>query len=383
MRDQERYNAAKKVTLLGALSNFLLAVIKIAFGILGYSHALVADGVHSVADLLTDALVIIAARIGSQHADHDHPYGHQRIETAATVFLAILLILAGLGIMWNAGEHLYGFKTPIPEWYVLVIAALSILANEFLYHLTLSIGKKTGSQLLRANAWHHRSDAAASLVVLLGVGAALIGYPIFDPIAAIIVGLMIIKMGWTLGWNCLRELVDTAVEPITLEKIKEAILQVQGIEMIHQLRTRMMGDNILVDVHVQVDPTISVSEGHFITVRTQKSLLNAVSNISDVIVHVDPEDDEIGEITEHLPQRNEVLQALSKCWKNCHGSDKIQKIRLHYLEGKISVELYFSMEVIKNLNDYSDLSTCYKNAVRNIEYVSTIDVFLGDAPHAN
>ena len=213
MQQHERYWQAKKVTLIGAFVNALLGCIKVLGGTFFHSHALVADGIHSFSDLLTDGMVLFASKYGSQDADNSHPYGHQRIETAATLFLALLLILVGTGIAWDSLYDIINKSHHVPEWLALPIAVISILANEGLFHYTQRIGKHIHSDLIIANAWHHRSDAGSSIVVLLGLLGSLAGFIYLDAIAAILVGLLIIKMGWSYGWNSVKELVDTAVEP--------------------------------------------------------------------------------------------------------------------------------------------------------------------------
>ena len=250
MQPNHRYQQSKRVTLIGAIVNALLGILKVLIGTLGNSHALVADGLHSFSDLLTDGLVIFAAKFGSREADIDHPYGHGRIETAATLALAMLLVLVGAGIIYDAGDHLFIEKsTQSPHYIVLIIALISVIANEWLFRYTLRIAEKIQSNLLKANAWHSRSDAGSSVVVLIGVGGSLLGFTYLDAIAAIIVGLFVIKMGWELGWSSLQELVDTGTDPKTLIKIEKAIHEVPGVKSMHQLRTRSMGGNILVDIH--------------------------------------------------------------------------------------------------------------------------------------
>jgi len=194
----DRYWQAKKVTLIGAVVNALLGIVKLVGGFLFHSHALVADGVHSFSDLITDVMVLFASKYGSLDADDTHPYGHQRIETAATLLLALLLILAGFGIAWDAFDELIHATSTVPDWLSVPVICISIVANEILFHYTRHIGNKINSQLIIANAWHHRSDAASSIIVLLGLIGSLSGYVYLDALAAIIVGLMIIKIYcWT------------------------------------------------------------------------------------------------------------------------------------------------------------------------------------------
>ena len=337
MSHSDRYWQAKKATLIGAMINALLGLIKLIGGVLFHSHALIADGIHSISDLFPDAMVLFASKYGSLDADDTHPYGHQRIETAATLFLSLLLVLAGSGISWDALGELMNATHTMPKWLSLPVICISIIANEILFHYTRHVGKRIQSQLIIANAWHHRSDAASSIVVLLGLIGSLAGFVYLDAIAAVIVGIMIVKMGWDYGWNSVRELVDTAVSPELLGQIEQIIKQVDGVERIHQLRSRFMGGDVLIDVHILVSPKISVSEGHYIAQHVHHILVEQIDSVRDVIVHVDPEDDEVCSPSLHLPSRL-VLQ--EQLLHEVHiNFPQILFWNLHYLNGKISIDI--------------------------------------------
>jgi cation diffusion facilitator family transporter len=337
MIQNDRYWQAKKVTLIGAIVNAFLGLIKVAGGILYHSHALVADGVHSFSDLFTDVMVLFASKYGSLDADETHPYGHERIETAATLLLSLFLILAGAGIAWHALNELISSNSTTPDWLSLPIICISILANETLFHYTRHVGNRINSQLISANAWHHRSDAASSLVVFIGLIGSLAGFVYLDALAAFIVAMMIIQMGWSYGWNSVKELVDTAVEPKLLAQIEQVIQSISGVEKIHQLRSRFMGSNVLIDVHILVSPKISVSEGHYIAQHVHNALVDQISSVTDVIVHVDPEDDETCSPSLHLPSRK-VLQ--EQLLNEIHiDFPQILFWNVHYLDGKISIDI--------------------------------------------
>jgi len=346
-----RYQLAKKVTLIGAGVNFVLAIGKIIMGFWGHSQGLIADGIHSVSDLLTDGLVLFASRYGSQGADHDHPYGHRRIETAATVFLAIILIATGVCIIADAIYEFVSPNKPTVHGFTLWGAFISILVNEILFRYTLRASVTIRSELLRANAWHHRSDAASSLVVLIGIIGGLWGYHYLDGIAAIIVGFMLVKMAWDLGWNSLRELVDTGVDKQTLASIESAIEKVPGVKAMHLLRNRSMGGHVFVDVHVQVEPLLSVSEGHYIATQVHQELLKSIDNIEDVTVHVDPEHDEQSKAIIHLPCREQILKLLDEKLFACDAYRQHREIRLHYLRGKLTIELVLPTNYITQASE--------------------------------
>lgn len=337
MSQNDRYSQAKRVTLIGAVINALLGIIKLIGGYLYHSHALVADGIHSFSDLFTDVMVLFASKYGSVDADDSHPYGHQRIETAATLLLSLILILAGFGIAWDALDELIKATHVMPDWLSLPIICISILANEFLFHYTQHIGRRINSQLIIANAWHHRSDAASSIVVLIGLIGSLAGLVYLDAVAAVLVGLMIIKMGWDYGWNSVKELVDTAVDAKLLAQIEQVIQNVDGVQKIHQLRSRFMGSDVLIDVHILVSPQISVSEGHYIAQHVHRALVEQIDSVTDVIVHVDPEDDEVCSPSLHLPNRRVLQEQLL----NAVHIDFPQILfwNLHYLNGKMSIDI--------------------------------------------
>lgn len=337
MTQHDRYWQAKKVTLIGAIVNAFLGFIKLIGGYLFHSHALVADGVHSFSDLFTDVMVLFASKYGSLDADDTHPYGHQRIETAATLLLSLLLILAGIGIAWDSIDELITSSVTMPGWLSLPVICLSIFANETLFHYTRHVGNRINSQLIITNAWHHRSDAASSIVVLIGLVGSLYGFVYLDAIAAIIVGVMIIKMGWNYAWNSVKELVDTAVEPELLAQIEKVIQNIDGVQKIHQLRSRFMGSDVLIDVHILVSPKISVSEGHYIAQHVHNALVDQIPSVKDVIVHVDPEDDEISSPSLHLPSRKVIQEQLLN---EVHiDFPQILFWNLHYLDGKMTIDI--------------------------------------------
>jgi cation diffusion facilitator family transporter len=342
MTQHDRYAHARKATLIGALINALLGLIKLIGGFFTHSHALVADGLHSFSDLLADGMVLFASKYGSVAADDSHPYGHQRIETAANLFLSILLILAGFGVIWDAVDELIHHSFTAPKFWALPIIVLSIVANEASFRYTRYVGQKINSQLILTNAWHHRSDALSSIVVLFGLIGSLMGYSYLDVVASALVGISIIKMGWDYSWHSVKELIDTAVDEALLRQIEQVIRAVNGVKKIHQLRSRFMGHDILIDVHILVSPKISVSEGHYIAQHVHQALMKQIDRIKDVIVHVDPEDDELYCPSLHLPSRTVLEEQL---FQTIHlDFPEILFWNLHYLDGKISIDLAYNKE---------------------------------------
>lgn len=327
-----------RVTVVGAIANFLLVLIKVGFGILGQSAALIADGIHSLSDLATDLLVVIAIKLGAREADHDHPYGHRRYETMATVALGLGLILIAGGISWDIMERM---KQPerllVPKIDTLGIAFISVLVNEWLYFYTKRIAKQTRSKLLLANAWHHRSDSISSIVVIIGIAGVLLGYPFTDAFAAVIVALMIAKIGLTLVMQSIKELVDTSLPESFVNDIRRTIKTTQGVQGIHLLRTRQMGEDAYIDAHIVVDPRISVSEGHVIGDTVRNKLIAEFDDVIDVLVHVDPEDDEFLDKPEEFLMRSQVQSYLQEYLADLY--DDIEEFKIHYLDGVIEVEV--------------------------------------------
>lgn len=369
---RERKQAINKVTLWGVLVNIILSVTKIIGGIFGHSAALLADGIHSLSDLASDAMVLIAAKHAGEEADDDHPYGHGRFETLATVILGALLITVGLGIAYDGVLRLLDDTIPAtPHILTLLVALFSIASNEALYHYTKNVGLRIRSELLKANAWHHRSDAVSSIVVFVGLAGAMTGMPKLDAYAAIVVAVMIMKIGASLAYQSLQELVDTGLEPELVEQIREKILLNEDVRQLHMLRTRRMGHTALVDVHIEVSPKLSVSEGHYISEAVEYSLKNSFDEINDVTVHIDPEDDEAEARSKDLPMRSELIIALNQQWSKDEDLKYINDVTLHYLSGKISVEACLPIENISSIEDARKLQDKFNEACLKIDCVSS------------
>ena len=369
-RAVERQRAMRNTSIVGALVNLVLTVVKIIFGVVGQSHALIADGVHSLADLSTDLMVWVAAKYSTQPADEQHPYGHARIETMFTVALGLILILTAGGIAWDAADRLLNPETLMhPTAIVLLIAFISIVANEGLYQYTMVAARKHRSGLLKANAWHHRSDAISSVVVLLGVAGSLMGIVYLDAFASVVVAFMIAKIGWDQAWMSIRELIDTGLDPKQLKAIRQLIINIEGVNGVHMLRTRRMGGSSIVDVHIQVDEFLSVSEGHRISEHVRHILLESNKNIIDVAIHIDPEDDETQDPSNRLPMRAEVMQDLHRVWEDELKYIDLEKVVLHYLDGRVHIEVFCSSD------QPLDLSERLIEKAENLSYTGSIDLY--------
>lgn len=373
----ERGRETRKVALVSGVVNLLLSLAQILVGFVAGSAALVADGIHSASDLLSDVLVWFAARHAALAPDADHPYGHGRFETAATLGLGILLTIVALGIVWNGFERLFDTGRPTPGVLALVVAAIGIAAKESLYWYTIAVARRLRSEMLRANAWHHRSDAISSVVVLIGVGGAVIGFTYMDAIAAIIVGLMVAKIGWDLGWSALSELVDTALDEEQVEQAKGVIMAIDGVRSVHMLRTRRHGAEASADVHVQVAPRLSVSEGHMISQTVEDRLIRKVEAITDVTVHIDPEDDEDAPTCRDLPLRGVALAALESAWREAEGGPLEGEIRLHYLSGKIDVELVLPLAGFVDAQATDLRQTALEKAAAGLPWFGGVHILYG------
>jgi cation diffusion facilitator family transporter len=285
---QQRAAAASRSTWVSVAVNVVLTATQIAVGIVSKSQGLVADGIHSLSDLVADFVVLFAGHHARKDADEDHPYGHQRFETAASMVLGVLLLAVGVGMLWSAVGKLEAPET-VQQVHVvaLYVAGAALVAKELLFRYMLAVAKQVKSSMLVANAWHARSDAASSLVVGLGIIGNLAGYPILDPIAALIVGLMVAKMGWGFAWDAMHDLMDRAVDDQEVDAIRRTLTDTPGVHSVHDVRTRKMGDMIVVDAHIEVDASISVEAGHDIAVQARHRVMQR-HRVLNLMTHVDP-----------------------------------------------------------------------------------------------
>jgi cation diffusion facilitator family transporter len=284
----ERAAAASRSTWVSVWVNLVLTLVQIVVGVVAKSQALIADGIHSLSDLVADFVVLFAGHHAQKDADEDHPYGHQRFETAASMVLGLLLLAVGVGMLWSAARKLESPET-IQTVHVMAlwVAGGALVAKELLFRYMLAVAKRVKSSMLVANAWHARSDAASSLVVGIGIVGNLAGYPILDPIAALIVGFMVAKMGWSFTWDALHDLMDRAVDDEEVQAIRQTLMDTPGVSDVHDVRTRKMGDMIVVDAHIEVDALITVEAGHDIAVLARQRVLQR-HRVLNLMTHVDP-----------------------------------------------------------------------------------------------
>ncbi|MDY6917557.1 MAG: cation diffusion facilitator family transporter [Chloroflexota bacterium] len=282
-------SGSMRVTVMGLFLNLFLAALKLSIGLVFASAALIADAVHSISDLVTDVVAIIGIRLSSRPADESHPYGHGKLETMAASLIGIALLVVGGLILWNAGLSLYRQEQNIPGYPMLIAAAVSIVAKEWIYQVTRRVARRIGSALLSANAWHHRSDALSSVAVLLGAIGGLLGWGQGDQVAALAVGTIIVVVGLNTLWGLIVELAEGSVSGAEREAIAEAIEGVPGVIAWHDLRTRLVGREVFMDVSLHVSSRLTIVEAHAICSAVEEAIEKSLPRPVNVVVHCEPE----------------------------------------------------------------------------------------------
>jgi cation diffusion facilitator family transporter len=363
----DKHEVARRTTWVSVAVNSVLVVLQIAVGVFAHSQALVADGIHSLADLVSDFVVLLANRHSGAKPDADHNYGHSRYETVASLFLGALLIAVGVGMLVRAGTRIMNLgDIPPLHMSALIVALLVLVSKEGLFRYMLREAQRVRSAMLIANAWHARSDAASSLVVALGIVGSLAGVRLLDPIAAAIVGFMVARMGWVFGWDALQDLSDRALDDATAADLRALLEGTPGVLDVHEMRTRKTGDLALVDAHILVDPLISVSEGHYIA-ETARTRLLTDSRVFDALIHVDPEDDMHVRSVANQPPRDEVAGRLREAFA-AHDVH-VQAVTLHYLSTGLEIEV-----VLAAADDARRLAAVDLDALRARFGASRLDV---------
>jgi len=344
----DRAAEAQRATWVSVAVNLLMTVVQILVGWIGNSQSLIAHGLHSFSDLLSDFLVIYATRQSAHPADAEHPYGHARVETAATLILGASLALIGGFILWESGLRLQHVELlPAVEWSAFWVAVATVVVKEGLYRYLIRVAERLRSQLLTGNALHTRADAASALVVVVGIGGALLGWGFLDLLAAALMGFMILRMGVELAWGALKELIDTGLDNAQVEAIRMTLLATPGVRDLHELRTRRMAHQALVDAHVLVNPRISVSEGHLIAESARAAVLRDHPDVLDVLVHIDPEDDLGADFgVARMPSRETLLEELTGL---LDALPTPVHIVLHYLGGRVEVEVFLAHDVFADI----------------------------------
>ena len=378
MEQSEKAKAIQKVTVVGALINILLSAFQLAMGVAFHSNALIMDAIHSLSDLFTDIFVFIMTKVGRAGPDENHPYGHGRFETIGVVVLGSTLIAVAVLLGWQNVERLLsGGELISPGGWALAAPVAAIISKEILFRYTLSVGQKANAKIIIANAWHHRSDALSSIVVLFGVGLASYGFPWMDSVAAIAVAVFIAKVGADFVYDSVKELVDTALEPELVAEIEKEFKKSPGVRGVHNLKTRKVGDAALVDVNIEVDSKISVSEGHEIATRSAKKIVNKFEDVVDVTVHTDIEHDHKEgqyfidpEMKNKTPIRSEIDREVCQVSENHGLKHSFHKLQIHYINNQVHLDLYFKDSKV------GDSSDIVKSDILSYGWVQEVEIFI-------
>ncbi|GAE01786.1 cation efflux family protein [Clostridium botulinum B str. Osaka05] len=288
MKNEERLKIGNKVSNLTIVVNIILSFVKVLFGIIGHSSATIADGIHSLSDVLSTIAVIIGLKISSKPADKDHPYGHEKLEAVTSKLLATMLFLTALFIGYSGLKVIINKDFSVPSKITIYVAILSIFTKEWMYRYTLKAAKKINSTALEADAWHHRSDSFSSIGTLIGIVGARLKYPILDPIASLVICIFIIKVSIDIYKNSINQLVDHCADEKTINMITEQIESIKEVEKIDELKTRLHGSKLYVDVEIALDYSLSLKESHRIAEKVHDKIEAGNNNIIHCMVHVNP-----------------------------------------------------------------------------------------------
>lgn len=363
-----------RAILIGALANLILSVVKIVGGTLGKSTAMIADGIHSLSDLLTDAVVLLSHRIGQIPPDDNHPYGHGRIENIGATLIGTVIIIAGIGLAYEAWSSTMSGIERVPKKVAIFAALISIAVNEGLYHYNRLVGERISSPSLVANAWHHRSDAISSIAALIGISGAMLGYPIMDPLAAIVVSLMIIKVGYDIVQSGFQDLMDTGMSDEKAQEIEAHINQIPGILRCHNLRSRKVGGKFLLDVHIIVPSESTVTEGHHVAETVRRTLVKDMHAIEDVMVHVDSEDDANFEPI-YRASREDLVKAAEPVIASVEGIEGTTQIRAHFHQGQTKLEVFVRLRDDLDSGIERRILAELKNKLKTLDHVDDVRVF--------
>ncbi len=284
-QDQKKINS---ITVWGMVINIILTTVKILAGSIIKSVALVADGIHSLSDLVTDVAVLVSSKAARRPADTSHPYGHGKIETIGTLVIGLVLLIVGGGIGWSSIHSLYHDEKFFPGPVVAIVAFVSVVSKELLFQFTQKLAKQIHSSALYANAWHHRSDAFSSVAVLIGSVLSLFGVGYGDQLAGLVVGIMIVAVAGTILFDGVKELSEHAIDRASLAIIEQTLNNHPQINIWHKLRTRKIGAELFVDVHIHVDPDLSVYESHKFTTEIEQSIQEQLPLPVNILIHVEP-----------------------------------------------------------------------------------------------
>jgi cation diffusion facilitator family transporter len=375
LQAEARLRASIGVTLMGSVANVILVVVKGAVGLIGGSSVLVADAVHSLSDLASDVVTLFSLRAASKPPDEGHPYGHGRYETLGTALLAVVLVGAAVGIAWDAWSR-FGEPTE-PAVITLWAAALGIAVKEALFHVTVRVGRRHNSPLVVANAWHHRSDALSSIAALAGIAGARMGFPILDPAAAVVVAALIVKMAFELLGEAIREITDAALQRDMLHELGAGIRRLPGVVNLHELRARRMGPRVLVDLHVEVDGSTTVSDGHQVAERVRQFVFGEHDGVSEVLVHIDPEPDEnLGPGDLLARPREEIESEVRRIAGAVEGVRAVTHVLSHFLDRRIALQVEIEVDPALRVHEAAAVARSLRGRLETIRGVDHADIHL-------
>ena len=377
---------ALSVTWLGLIANLLLAIAKGFVGTIAHSSALIADAGHSFSDLLSDLVTLWAVRMAGIPKDENHPYGHGKFETVGSFIVALMLIFTGIGVAWHVLNKMD--SQDVPGTPALWMAAIAIAVKEALFHLTRMVSRRSGSRVLLANAWHHRSDAISSVAALVGIAGAQWGITMMDPIAGVLVAGLIVKAGIDIGYGSLRELTDETPEEEVISELNKILADVEGVDHFHEMRARRMGPHLLVDLHIEVDSMMSISAAHQVAERVRFRILEKIHAVNEVLVHVDAEDDFVKEEVDAssdillMRPQNEIEDDVRKILNKIPEIIGITHIYCHYLNQQLSVQVNIMLDTTMRISDAQKIASTARMKIEQIKDIDDADLHLelDDAP---
>ncbi len=370
-----------RITWLGLFANLILAISKGFIGLISNSSALIADAGHSFSDLLSDGITLWAVKMSNIPKDKNHPYGHGKFETLGTFFVSMMLIFTGVGVAWHVFKNLNQLEIPgiISLW----MAGIAIFVKEILFHITRMISKKTGSKILLANAWHHRSDSISSIAALIGIGGSQLGIPLMDPLAGVLVAGIIVKTGINIGYESIKELTDETVEEEIIGELSQIMDNIEGVDHYHEMRARKMGPHLLVDLHIQVNSMMSISSAHQVAERVRLTILNKLQSVNEVLVHVDAEDDFDEGNASHIqiekflmrPQ-NKIENDVKKVLKEIPEILGITHIYCHFLNKKLTVQVNIILNSELKISEAQKIASIARIKIEKIKDIDVADLHL-------
>jgi cation diffusion facilitator family transporter len=371
--DMSDIRAGSQVVLVGAGINLFLSLIKGIVGFMTGSVALISDAGHSLGDLTTDVITWFSLRLSRQPSDANHPYGHGKIETMGTLSVAFFLVATGVFLLSESIDAIL-HPTDTGAW-ALVAAVVSIVLNEWLYHYSMRVARKIRSRILEANAWHHRTDSLTSVVAFVGIGLNLLGLPALEGWMAAVISCFVGWIGVRLGYQAVQELLDHSVEPDVIGKLEQALGQIEGVVDSHELRARRMGGDVLVDLHVQVPPDITVSHGHQIAEQVRMQLLAADPAVTEVLVHIDPEADDIYDIpqVQEVDDPEKLVRTVAGA---VEGVQSVSHVLCHFIHGRLEIQLNIEVKPTLKVLEASMIASQVRRALEAQEVIDKVDVHL-------